>query len=281
MKDAENVAPGSPEHITATPLPLSGRTVMVTRNRSQAGEITSLLEGLGATVTHCPTIEVVAPDDWAPLDRVLDELNHYDWAIFTSANGVRFFLKRLVEKKGGAASFPGNLLTCAIGPATAGAMTSSGFRVDLIPDESVAEGALRAIIDRAGGEEKIRGLKFLLPRARVARDYLPAALGRLGAQVDAVEAYQTVKPDIDGEAILSRIKEGGISAITFTSSSTVSNFADLVGLKDLSVLLRDIRVACIGPVTAATAARYGLEEVIQPEIYTAAAMVEALRQAIE
>jgi len=171
-------------------------------------------------------------------------------------------------------------VVCAIGPATARAVEAAGALAHVTASDSKAEGALTAIIDHVGGEENVRGLRFLIPRARVASEILPGGLRSLGAHVDAVETYQTVKPDVHPEAIIRLFKENSIDAITFTSSSTVSNFAELAGLTDLSDLLATTLVACIGPVTAETAASHGLKRVIQPELYNAAALVESIVKSI-
>jgi uroporphyrinogen III methyltransferase/synthase len=260
--------------------PLRGKTVMVTRARGQSQDITGQLEALGATVINCPTIEVVAPGSWVPLDASIRRIDQYDWIVFTSANGVHFFLSRLKEMRTeGVEALAGHVI-CAIGPATASALELAGVVSQIIASDSRAEGALRAIIDYAGGDARIKGLSILIPRARVAREILPAELRRLGARVDAVEAYQTVKPDLDRERIIRLFKENSIDVITFTSSSTVSNFAALAGLTDLSGLLENILVACIGPVTAETAANHGLRRIIQPELYNTDALVESIVRSI-
>ena len=256
--------------------PLKGLKALVTRGRAQSAEITSLLENAGATVIHCPTIEIREPDSWAALDGAIGKLESYDWVIFTSANGVDFFHRRLAETS---TRLPDRVITCAIGPATALALRQRA-RVDVVAADSKAEGALAAILERAGGPEGVRGLRFLIPRARVAREVLPVKLTALGATVDAVEAYQTIRPETDGEAIKRLITEAPIDVITFTSSSTVSNFAAIVGMKDLSNLLEGVAVACIGPVTAATAREHGIDRIIQPDQYTAPALVESLIEAV-
>ena len=258
---------------------LKGLKVLVTRGRSQSAEMTSLLENHGATVIHCPTIEISEPESWDCLDAALVKLENYDWIVFTSANGVDFFYRRLAEKLGDEARLPDQLITCAIGPATAKALRTRA-RVDVVAKDSKAEGALAAIIEHAGDRENIRGLRFLIPRAQVARELLPSELTELGARVDAVEAYQTLIPDTDGERIKRLITEAPVDVITFTSSSTVSNFAAIVGMKDLSGLLENTLVACIGPITAATARDHGLRKIIQPDAYTAAALVESIIEAI-
>ena len=260
--------------------PLRGKTVLVTRPRNQSEEMSAQLEAVGATVVHCPTIEVLSPDSWAQLDASIRRINEYDWVVFTSANGVRFFFDRLVEIEiEGAEALTGGVV-CAIGAATARALEQAGVLAQVTASDSTAEGALRAIIDHVGGEQNIRGLQFLIPRAKVAREILPASLRKLGARVDAVEAYQTIKPEIARESILRLFDEASIDVVTFTSSSTVSNFAALVGLTDLSDLFANILVACIGPITAETAAAHGLKNIIQPDFYNAEALVKSIVRSI-
>lgn len=261
-----------------TEKPLRGRIIVLTRPRAQSAEMTSLLENLGATVLHLPTIQIVEPTDWSGVDKAIERLESFDWVIFTSANGADFFFRRLIEKN---RSFPSpGPAICSIGPATARAMQKMGVALDLIAEDSKAEGVLRALTERIGGEDKIHGLRFLIPRARVARDLLPDELARLGAQVETVEVYQTIKPDLDSLEIERLFREKKPDAVAFTSSSTISNLAALADTDDLSALLRDALIACIGPVTAATAAEYGLRDVIQPESYNARALVDAIVQAL-
>lgn len=260
--------------------PLRGKTILVTRPRAQSEEITAQLEALGAAVIHCPTVEMVPPNSWAPLDASIARIQEYDWIVFTSANGAHFFFRRLSETLSEGVEVLAAHVVCAIGPATARAVEAAGAVAHVTSSDSKAEGALTAIIDHLGGEENVRGLRFLIPRARVAREILPAGLRSLGAHVDAVETYQTVKPDVHPEAVIRLFKENSIDAITFTSSSTVSNFAELAGVTDLSDLLATTLVACIGPVTAETAASHGLKRVIQPEMYNAAELVQSIVKSI-
>ena len=276
---AENSPPNTPLRPSAGDT-LAGKTIMLTRPRAQSGEMAGRLIELGAEVLYCPTIEIAAPSNWDALDAAIERLETYNWLVFTSANGPDYFFARLAEKRRDGFHALTSQITCAIGPATAKAIQSTGARVDVIAADSKAEGALKTIIEFAGGQDKIRGLRILIPRARVAREVLPNELTKLGAHVDAVEAYQTIKPEVDGDRLVALFSAGRIAAITFTSSSTVNNFAALVGMDDLSPLLVNVAVACIGPVTAQTAAEHGLTAVIQPEAYNAAALVEALANAL-
>jgi uroporphyrinogen III methyltransferase / synthase len=261
-------------------LPLRGKTVLVTRPRMQSEDMTRQLEAVGATVVHCPTIEVLPPHSWVQLDASIRRIKEYDWVVFTSTNGVRFFFDRLGEIEIEGAEALAGRVVCAIGPVTAKALEQAGVVAQVTASDSRAEGALRAIIDHLGGEQNVRGLQFLIPRAKVAREILPAGLRKLGARVDAVEAYQTVKPEIARESILRLFRETSIDVVTFTSSSTVSKFAALVGMTDLSDLLGNILVACIGPITAETAASYELKNIIQPKLYNAEALVESIVMSI-
>lgn len=256
--------------------PLRRKTVLVTRARAQSEDITSRLEAFGARVIHCPAIEVVPPVSWAQLDASIEKIHEYDWIVFTSANAAHFFFRRLSETRNDGVQAIAPHVVCAIGPATARAVAAAGAVAHVIASDSRAEGALAAIIDHLGGGENVRGVRVLIPRARTAREVLPDGLRNLGANVDAVETYQTVKPNVQPEDIIRLFSENEIDAITFTSSSTVSNFAELAGLTDLSDLLASTLVACIGPVTAETAATFGITRITQPDVYNADELVAAI-----
>lgn len=261
---------------------LQGRVIMITRAEDQARATAELLERLGAEVIHVPTIEFIEPADWTRVDSAIENLSQYDWVLFTSANGVRFFFRRLSdlapERRGTLerVGVPNEVNVAAIGPATARALEAAGFPAMLIAKDSRAEGVLRAVVEAVGGESFLSGKRFLIPRAEVARDLLPDELRRRGALVDTVAVYRTVRPECDASEIIRSFKESRVDAIVFTSSSTVKNFAAIVGVDDLSDLLAGVVIACIGPVTAATAVRHGLKNIVQPEAFTTDALVEAL-----
>jgi uroporphyrinogen III methyltransferase/synthase len=181
---------------------LKGKTVLVTRALKQSEDITTQLEAVGATVVHCPTIEVLPPNSWASLDRSIQRIKEYDWVVFTSANGVHFFFDRLSEIEPTAVDVLTSAVVCAIGPVTARQLRASGAVAQVTASDSTAEGALRAIVEHLGGEQNLKGLQFLIPRAKLAREVLPQSLRKLGARVDAVETYQTVKPELDREDLL-------------------------------------------------------------------------------
>jgi uroporphyrinogen III methyltransferase/synthase len=260
--------------------PLIGKTVLLTRPREQAAEITLMLESLGAAVIHAPMIEIREPDSWQLLDASIKQIHFYDWLLFTSANGVKYFLRRFNETCNRPLASISSLKICAIGKATAQALESTGVPVDLIAGDSTAEGVLQSLLAHLGKASALGGLRFLLPRARMAREVLPEELRRLGALVDAVETYQNVLPVVDSDNLRRLLRDGAIDAVTFTSSSTVNHFATLFGSQDLSALLQNTLVACIGPITAATAAEHHLKNIIQPDTYNAPALVEAVVQAL-
>ena len=250
--------------------PLFGKTIVVTRAREQASDFRALLENKGAHCLEFPTIQVVPPESWAPLDNAIAQLADYDWVIFTSVNGVRFFFHRLREQGEDVRALHGTKLG-AIGPKTAASIVERGLRLDLIPSEYRAE----AVID-ALGDEEVRGKRFLLPRAAKAREILPQKLKDMGGQMDVVTAYETVRPPGKADKIRRLLQEGEITCITFTSSSTVDNFAAMFPEDDLPALVDATAIASIGPITADTVRSYGLSVDIVPEKYT----IEALTASI-
>jgi uroporphyrinogen III methyltransferase/synthase len=248
--------------------PLFGRRVAVTRTRAQASVLSGALRDLGAEVMETPTIQIVPPEDWGPLDGAIGRLDDYDYLVFTSPNGVAKFWERLTARGQDARALAGSTLA-AIGPATAQALAECGLISDVIPEKFVAEGLIAALADR-----DLAGRKILLPRAAQAREILPDELRRLGATVDVVPAYQTLPPADDSAA---RAFDQGIDLVTFTSSSTVTNLARLLG-PDFSEKLARTTVAAIGPITARTAQELGLTVHIQADEYTIDGLVAAIRQ---
>ena len=246
-------------------LPLFGKTVVVTRKGDQAESMMDRLQELGAEPFFFPVIETIAPDDWSPLDDALNNLSQYDGLIFTSVNGVRFFADRLKAIEQDIRELKG-IRIFTIGPKTAEAVRDLGIRVDVVPENFVAESLIESI-------ENIKGQRFLLPRAKVAREILPEQLRKMGAVVDVVPAYQTILPSPSTSALEKRLKEGSIDVITFTSSSTVKNFLTLMGDKSE---IKKAKIACIGPITAKTAQDAGLNVDIMPEQYTVSSLLDAI-----
>ena len=251
--------------------PLFGWRVLVTRTREQASEMAALLEELGADVLEVPTIRV-EPIPELDLSRV--DLASYRWIVFTSANGVRFFLERLMEQTGDIRSI-GPARLAVIGPATASALRERGLRVDFQPEEEVAEALA------AGLPGPLDGARILIPRAEEARDALLEGLRARGALVDVLPVYRTLPADPpEAETTAEMLFNGEIHLLTFTSSSTVRNFVRLFGtdwLGPLSASGKRPIVACIGPITAETARACGLPvDVVPSEGYTVPSLVKAV-----
>ena len=249
--------------------PMFGKRVLVTRARAQASKLTVSLEELGADVWELPAIAIQSPtDNYAELDTEIENIKTYDWLIFTSTNGVEHFFSRLEMAKKDVRSLA-NAKICAIGSATASRLKEYGVIADVVPEKYQAEGVLEAL------EGKIQqGEKVLIPRAKEAREVLPESLKEAGVDVKVVTAYETVKAKVDPEPVKQALSAGDIDIVTFTSSSTVKNLLELLG--DSKDLLKKVKLAAIGPITADTLKENGLEPAIVAEEYTIAGLVEAI-----
>ena len=248
--------------------PLFGKGVVITRPQRQADDLARLLVAQGASPLAFPTISIEPPSDWSELDRAIGQLEAYQWMIFTSANSVHFFFERLREKGRDVRDLKG-VKICCIGPATARQIEAKGIRVDLVPDEFIAEGILKSFASM-----NLSGQRILIPRACRARDILPETLKKQGAEVEVVTAYQTVNSGRKKEELAEWINAGEVDVITFTSSSTVTNFVEIMGAD--YALPPGIKIACIGPVTAATAKKAGFHIAISREEYTIEGLVQSL-----
>jgi uroporphyrinogen III methyltransferase / synthase len=254
--------------------PLFGKRIVVTRPREQSADLVDMLEGLGAMVIEAPTIRIVPPEDFGPLDAACAQAGSFQWIVFTSGNGVDYFMQRLQAGDGDVRDLKGTRL-CAIGPGTADRLSRFGIKVDLMPAEYRAEAVLEAL--RATGD--LRGQRILLPRADIAREMLADELRRSGADVVEVAAYRTVSVDNQrqGEPDLYRmLLDKRVDAITFTSASTVRSFVRMLGADQAADLLRSTTVACIGPVTAEAATQHGITTSVMPAEYTMPGLVDAL-----
>ena len=263
-----------------TNLPLSGRTIVITRALAQADEFTHELEQYGAQVIACPTIEILELDDYERLDEAIGHLYGYDWLILTSVNAASYFFKRLT-KRGLDASSLDELKVCAIGEATAERLGELHVHVDLIPNEFKAEGVFAALERFIGGAEAFKGLNILLPRASVARDFLPKTLAAAGARIDVVPVYRTALPQNLDRGRVAALLSGSADCIAFTSSSTVRNLAQLFDTQDLDSVLAGVTIACLGDITAQTAADFGLKVEIQPALSTIPFLARAIADYFE
>ncbi len=255
--------------------PLFGQTVVVTRTRQQASALSERLEELGANVIEAPTIELVPPADWREVDEALSKLGEYDWVIFTSANGVELTRRRMTEKSLDARIFAG-VKVAAIGDATAEAIRERlCLNVDLMPRRFVAE----ALAEELLGHNQVKGKRFLLLRADIARPVLREKLAESGAaQVRDVAVYETKPAESLPQNLLDELAAGRVTWVTFTSSSTARNFVALLG-QGYHQKLQGVKLASIGPITTATLKELGLEPAVQAEQFDLDGLVAAISRA--
>jgi uroporphyrinogen-III synthase len=287
---------------------LAGVRVLVGRARHQAGALSAELRKHGADVIEIPFIEIREPKSFQPLDSALKNLRSYDWLILTSVNGVEALWDRMEKKREGN-DFSSALKTqgssralapegkrlhiAAIGPATKKAIEQRGAKVDVVPQEYVAEAVVRSL------KSKVKGKRVLLVRAKIARDVIPRELCKAGAEVDVVEAYETVVPSSSRRRLRAALRNRPPHVVTFTSSSTVRNFVELVGShatrKSLPPRrgrgrsrprglnhpeLEGMLMASIGPVTSATLRELGLPVDISAKEFTIPGLVKAIVRAL-
>jgi uroporphyrinogen III methyltransferase/synthase len=248
-------------------LPLAGKRIVITRARSQARTLAKAIEEFGGEVIEFPTIEIEPAADLSALDEAIKNLRRYDWLMFTSVNGVELFFERLDCSNARNHELPG-LQFAAIGPETASRLKAAGVKKCLIPATFRAEGILDML-----QPEAMRGQRVLIPRAAKAREVLPETLCRWGAHVDVVEAYRTVTPKTDTGKLAAALRRGQIDMITFTSSSTVANFAQLFDGKSLPDILGETPIACIGPITKKTVEDFGGSAAVSARDFTIPGLV--------
>jgi uroporphyrinogen-III synthase len=274
-----------------TDQPLNGIRVLVGRARHQAGALSTELRNQGAEVIEIPFIEIRQPRSFKPLDAALRNLHTYDWLILTSANGVEAMWERMEHlrlvqpwksgpsgprsntKNGGALAPEGRLRIAAIGPVTRKAIEQRGMKVEVVPKEYVAESVVRSL------KNKVKGKRVLLVRAKIARDVIPQELRKAGAHVEVVEAYETVVPQSSRRRLQAALKDPKKRphVVTFTSSSTVKNFVELLGAHaKRNAALAGIRTASIGPVTSATLKELGLPVDIAAKTFTIPGLIAAI-----
>jgi uroporphyrinogen III methyltransferase/synthase len=250
--------------------PMFGQRILVTRERTDGFE---RLEDMGAEIIEFPTIEIAEPESWGALDECIKNIgkgDYYEWIIFTSANGVRYFFRRLMDLAGDVRDLKG-IRICAVGVKTASEINKSGIRVDMVPGEFNAEGLIKSFTEMGG----IKGKRFLMPRAEAGREVLPEKIRELGGRIDVPPAYRALKPELRGKRIKRFLKEGKITIATFTSGATFKNLMEIMG-DDAEALLKGVSIAAIGPVTKKTIEKAGLKVDIMPVEATIEAMVEEI-----
>ncbi len=251
--------------------PLFGKRILVTRAREQSRKMADRILELGGEPVLFPTIRILPPVDTAPLDTSISRIGSYDWVIFTSVNGVDRFFERFFQVRDDIRDMAGPRIG-AIGPVTAARVRALGLKVERVAKEFTAEGVLELL----SGED-VRGKRFLIPRAEKAREILPQGIAEQGGEVDVVPVYRTGLPeDAEVQRIRRMLERGEIHVITFTSSSTVTHFVEMIGSESARRLLEGVVVASIGPVTSQTVRTEGLHLGLEAESYTVDGLLEAL-----
>ncbi len=255
--------------------PLAGTRILVGRARHQAGGLSASLRSLGAAVIEIPFIEIRKPQSYQPLDDALRNIKNYDWLILTSVNGVEAMWERLRKLRITRRTLK-HLQIAAIGPATKKAIVKHGLKVKMVPEEYVAESVVKGLRD------KVNGKRVVLIRAKVARDVIPEELRAAGAQVEVVEAYETVVPEKSRARLRALMKNTARRPhiVTFTSSSSAKNFAELLGNfkagSQGAAWLKHVQLASIGPVTSATLRELQLPVAIEGREFTMGGLIRAI-----
>ncbi|MEE9225924.1 MAG: uroporphyrinogen-III synthase [Bacteroidota bacterium] len=249
---------------------LSGKTILVTRAAAQAREFGSLLESRGASVVYFPTIEIIDPDSWVDCDRALGDLKRYDRLIFTSRNGVQFFLRRITSVRPEAISTVQRCRVYAVGDQTKRALEEFGIPVARTPKEFTAQDLARSL-----PTTELNGHRFLHARGNLGGDEIRHAIESHGGRVDEVVVYRTAKPAAQNAIRVEQLlRKHGIDLVTFFSPSSIQNFFDVIPQDSL----QNIRLAAVGPVTASALKTLGLPVHIVPPQSTAASLTQSIEQ---
>jgi uroporphyrinogen III methyltransferase/synthase len=255
--------------------PLEGISILITRASHQSAEFVAGIERLGGTAYAIPTIEIRPPASWEACDRALDGIHMYDGLIFTSANGVEFFFRHLIDL-GTAPSELSSKKIFVVGEKTRDALSTQGLSITLMPAKFTADELARAI-----GHEDLHGRTFLFPRGNLGKDTMQDTLRLLGATVDAVTVYTTVHPaDEHVHRIRALVLEGSVHIVTFTSPSTFSNFVNVFTPAEIESIRSRILFAAIGPVTTTFIRSAGFPVPIQASESTTASLTEAIERHI-
>ena len=249
--------------------PLSGHRFLVPRAQEQAAKFAALIEAQGGEAVCIPTIEIVPPVSWAPLDLAMRDLDEFDILILTSTNGVEAFFERLFENN----QYIGVLTmlqVVAVGPKTAEALRENRIRPNLVPEDHRAEGVVAELL-----KQGVAGKRILYPRAELARPYIIEQLTAAGAEVVAPIAYRTLMPEENATQIRAELADGKLDAICLSSPSTFNNLLEMLGA-DARELLAGTRLFSIGPQTSEAIRTQGYQVDLEPERWTLDSLVQAM-----
>lgn len=253
--------------------PLFHKRILVTRTRSQASALTAGLEEQGADCLECSTINIQPMESYAQLDGELERLSEYHWVLFTSINGVKYFFERLHAKGMDSRDLKGPAFAC-VGKTTADLLFQYGICADLIPSTFTGEGLAKSLLDQG-----VEGRNILIPRAKKGREFLPETLRGAGAQVVVVPVYLNVPEESQAAVVREELSRDALDMLTFTSSSTVTNFVSMLGTESreaLQQLLAGVKIAAIGPITAKTVVDSGLTVDVEAKEHSIAGLIDAI-----
>lgn len=256
--------------------PLFGKKIIVTRTREQASELIYELEEHGANCLECSTIKITPIKKTPELDNALERISEFHWILFTSLNGVKYFFEKLHASGMDARDLKGPGIA-AIGKATADLLHTYGVNADLIPNVFTGEGLAQSLLDQG-----IEGRNILIPRAQQAREIIPETLRGAGAQVTVAPVYINTPVTENKDMIREELTSGSVDMVTFTSSSTVSNFLAMLepeSTEELQELFKDVKIAAIGPITAKTVTDNGLSVTAQPAEHSISGMIDTILEA--
>ncbi|MCA9124220.1 MAG: uroporphyrinogen-III C-methyltransferase [Planctomycetaceae bacterium] len=249
--------------------PLFGQRVLVTRPGSQANKLCVLLEDLGAETIVQPAIEILPPTDWRPVDDAIARLDEFDWLVFSSSNGVRNFISRLLSVGKDVRALGGCKLA-AIGPGTSDELSRYHLKADLQPAEFRAESLAAELSPIANGQ------RFLLLRASRGREVLSQEIAAAGGQVTQVVVYESVDVQTPDAEVAADLAAGKIHWVTVTSSAIARSLAIMFGDG-----LRRSKLASISPITSATLRECGFEPAVEASEYTMEGVVRAIEEAVQ
>jgi len=258
-----------PESLSSS---LAGKRIVITRAAAQSEALARELSAHGAFSVVLPMVSFAEPEDYAPLDRAIAEIQQFNWLIFTSAQAVSAVVRRSAELSQPLIRTENRLGVACVGPVTAEAARNAKLPVEYV---AVMHNGMGLANELSG---KLQGTKVLLPQSDRANPDLPAALKGFGARVTEVVAYRTLRPVETEQNALREVIESRADAILFFSPSAVQHFAELVGSEKLRTIQQTLAVTAVGPVTAKALREAGLERIVVAADTTAAAVIDALEK---
>jgi uroporphyrinogen III methyltransferase / synthase len=251
---------------------LTGKRIVITRAAAQSEALAQGLSARGASPVVLPLVSFAEPEDFAPLDHAIAEMQQFDWLILTSAQTVRAIEQRAAELRRPLVGTGNRLRVACVGPVTAAAARNAKLPVEYVAMTHSGLGLANEL------GSKLQGSKVLLPRSDHANPDLPAALKRFGAHVREVIAYRTVRPAESDQESLKNIVAGQAGAILFFSPSAVQHFAEMVGAEKLHAIQEMLAITAVGPVTAKALREAGVERIVVAAETTAASVIDALEK---